>query len=244
MNQAQTARHQKLVPVMDRLGLDAILLQTPANFAWFTGGADNRVDHSSPTGVASIVVLRDRCVVLTDTIEAPRLAAEETPNIEVVAYPWYEDAAPTLRELTGAGPIGVDEPNATDVEVSSDVQHLRLVLDADAIEQYRVIGRDAVAAVRDVAGSLRSGVSEWEAAGRLLEACMTRGLYVPVVMAAGDERIVRFRHPIPQKAVCRDRVMLVVCAERGGLYANYTQFVHFSSPDAEWERRHEACDTI
>jgi antitoxin VapB len=38
--------------------------------------------------------------------------------------------------------------------------------------------------------------------------------------------------------------MLVVCAERGGLYANLTQFVHFEEPDRNWLRRREASQTI
>lgn len=244
MNEAQQGRHQKLVDVMDRLGLNAIVLRSPANFAWFTGGADNRVDHSSPSGVAAIVALRDRAVVLTDSVEAPRLQAEETPDIEVVDYPWYEDGEPVLRELTGAGTVGVDLANNRDLEVSSEVQTLRLVLDPDAIHRYRAVGRAAVSAVHDVAQSLKSGVSEWEAAGRLLEACLARGLYVPVVMAAGDGRVANFRHPIPQEATCAQRVMLVVCAEGGGLYANYTQFAHFTEPDAEWIRRRAACESI
>src|SRR3712207_8653798 len=38
--------------------------------------------------------------------------------------------------------------------------------------------------------------------------------------------------------------MLVVSAERGGLYANVTRMVHFEEPDAEVERRQKACETI
>jgi Xaa-Pro aminopeptidase len=38
--------------------------------------------------------------------------------------------------------------------------------------------------------------------------------------------------------------MLVVCAERGGLYANLTRIVDFEDPDPETARRQEACDAI
>ena len=38
--------------------------------------------------------------------------------------------------------------------------------------------------------------------------------------------------------------MLVVSAERGGLYANFTRMVHFEEPDPELKRRQEACKTI
>jgi Xaa-Pro dipeptidase len=38
--------------------------------------------------------------------------------------------------------------------------------------------------------------------------------------------------------------MLVVSAERGGLYANVTRMIHFEEPDTELVRRYEACATI
>ena len=38
--------------------------------------------------------------------------------------------------------------------------------------------------------------------------------------------------------------MLVVSAERGGLYANVTQIVDFEEPERELKRRQEACETI
>ena len=33
-------RHQRLGQLMQRRGLDAVVLRRPANFAWYTGGAD------------------------------------------------------------------------------------------------------------------------------------------------------------------------------------------------------------
>jgi hypothetical protein len=40
-------RRQQLAELMERLALGAILLKRPANFAWYTGGADNRVDRAA-----------------------------------------------------------------------------------------------------------------------------------------------------------------------------------------------------
>jgi Xaa-Pro aminopeptidase len=46
-------RREDLRAIMERRGLGALLLRRPANFAWYTGGADNRVDHDDPLGVAA-----------------------------------------------------------------------------------------------------------------------------------------------------------------------------------------------
>jgi Xaa-Pro dipeptidase len=237
-------KHGLIRDILERSDLGAIVLGRFANFAWYTGGADNRVDHSSPFGVAQVVISRDRAYVLTNSIEAERMGAEQTPSLDVVSYPWYEDPSPTLRELSGGRPIGSDGAVPDSSDVSAEVAILRRVLDADAMVQYREVGQLTVAAVDEAAAELTPGMSEYEAAARLEAACRRRGLYSPVVMAAGDHRVTRFRHPVIHDATFHRRVMLVVCGERYGLYACLTRFVHFEEPDAELQRRFAACETI
>ena len=93
---------------MERRGVDAIVLRRPANFAWYTGGADTKVDHVAPEGVADLVVRPDSELVLTNTIEAPRMRAEQVPELEVVTYPWHEDRLAALREVVGGARVGSD----------------------------------------------------------------------------------------------------------------------------------------
>ena len=237
-------KHGQIRDILERSDLGAIVLGRFANFAWYTGGADNRVDHASPFGVAQVVITRDRAHVLTNSIEAERLKAEQTPKLDIVSYPWYEDPTPTLRELSAGRPIGSDGAVPDSSDVSTEVAMLRRVLDADAIVQYREVGQLTVAGVDEAAGELTPGMNELEAAARLEAACLRRGLYSPVVMAAGDNRITQYRHPVVHDSVFHRRVMLVVCGERYGLYACLTRFVHFEEPDAELQRRFAACETI
>lgn len=237
-------RRQQLAELMERLALGAILLKRPANFAWYTGGADNRVDRAAPLGVAGVVVTRDSEYVLTDNIEFARMREEQTPGLEVVEHPWYEDEIAFLRELMGGAPLGADFCLEGAYDVSDEVAPLRYVLDADTIERYRHVGADAAAAMREADEALDPEMSEHEAVANLLAACCRRGLYSPVAFAAGERRVVRYRHAIPQEDRLGRRAMLVVCAERGGLYANLTRFVHFEEPDRDLKKRFDACETI
>jgi Xaa-Pro aminopeptidase len=241
---AAQSKREQIRDLLDRADLGAVVLGQFPNFAWYTGGADNRVDHSSPFGVAQVVITPHREYVLTNSIEVDRMRAEQTPALEVVSYPWYEDPASTLRELGASKPIGSDGAIAESKDVSEEVALHRRVLDADAIAQYREVGRLTVAAMDEVAAALVPGMSEFEAAAALEAACRRRGLYSPVVMAAGDDRITQYRHPVVHDDVFHRRVMLVVCGERYGLYASLTRFVHFEQPDAELEMRFAACETI
>jgi Xaa-Pro dipeptidase len=238
------ARQQRLRELMDRLGLRALLLRRPANFAWYTGGADNRVDHASPFGVADVLLTLEAELIFTNNIEAPRMREEQTPDLEVVEHPWYGDEAVAIREVVGDASLGTDFPLEGAMDVSGEVPPLRYVLDPVILERYRRVGTDGAAAVMEVAESLEPGMSEHEAAANLAAACRRRGLFSPVLLAAADDRIGRYRHPIPQGGFAERRVMLVVSAERGGLYANVTRIVDFEEPGAELKRRQEASETI
>src|SRR5215210_784713 len=238
-------RRLNLRELMERQGLGALLLRRPANFAWYTNGADNRVDHASPFGVADVLVTEDGEYVFTNNIEAPRMREEQTPDFEVVEHPWYADEASALRALIGGASLGADFPLTGASDVSQEVAHLRYFLAPDAVERYREVGADAARAMDEAANSLRAGMDEREAAANLAAACRRRGLFSPVLLAAADERIARYRHPIPHsEETIEHRAMLVVSAERGGLYANVTRLVHFAEPDKELERRLESCETI
>jgi Xaa-Pro dipeptidase len=169
---------------------------------------------------------------------------EQTPHSEVIEHPWYEDEAATIRQVVGDVSLGTDFALDGALDVSSEVAPLRYVLDPDALERYRKVGADAAGAVAEAASSLEPGTNEREAAANLAAACRRRGLFSSVLLAATDERIAAYRHPIPHGEPIQRRVMLVVSAERGGLYANVTRMVHFEEPDAEVERRQKACETI
>src|SRR5215203_3812341 len=118
--------------LMDQRGVGALLLSSPANFAWYTGGADNRVDHSDPVGVASVLLTGEDSYILTNNIEAPRMREEQTPGMEVVEHPWHEEPAELLRELTGDASVGTDVSSGFGQDLSAEIPPLRYVLDEDA----------------------------------------------------------------------------------------------------------------
>ena len=240
---SREARREDLRSVMERRGLGALVLRRPANFAWFTGGADNRVDHADPLGVAAILLTGEAEYVLTDNIEAPRMRGEQTPDMDIAEHPWHTGPGALLKELAG-GPVGTDHPSDLGPDVSDGISPLRHVLDEEAIDRYRRLGADAASALSHAASSLSPDTGELEAAAELAAACRRRGMFSPVLLAASGGRLGRYRHPIPHGGPLGGRAMLVVCAERGGLYASLTRIVSFEDPDPETLRRQEACEEI
>ncbi|MEJ7816374.1 MAG: M24 family metallopeptidase [Rubrobacter sp.] len=240
---SRESRDRSLRELMDGRGVGALLLSSPANFAWYTGGADNRVDHGDPVGVASVLVTTDDAYILTNNIEAPRMREEQTPVMEVVEHPWHEEPAALLKELTGAG-VGTDVPSTSGPDLSAEIPPLRYVLDGDAIEDYRRLGADTAHAVSEAADSLSPDTDELEAAAELSAACLKRDIFVPVLLAASEERLVRYRHPIPHGGPLGRQAMLVVCAERGGLFVSLTRMIYFEEPDPQTARRQDACEEV
>jgi hypothetical protein len=66
-------RQQRFRELMERLERGARLLRRSANFAWYTNGGDDRVDHASPLGVAEVLITLDGDYIFTNNIEAPRV---------------------------------------------------------------------------------------------------------------------------------------------------------------------------
>jgi Xaa-Pro aminopeptidase len=241
---SRKSRDRSLRELMDGHGVGALLLSSPANFAWYTGGADNRVDHGDPVGVASVLVTTDDTYILTNNIEAPRMREEQTPEMEVVEYPWHEEPATLLRELTGGASVGTDFPSASSPDLSAEISPLRYALDGDAIEHYRDLGEDTVIAIAEAADVLSPESDEFEAAAELSSACLRRGMFAPVLLAASEERLVRHRHPVPHGGPLGKQAMLVVCAERGGLFVSLTRMIYFRESDPQTARRQEACEEV
>jgi Xaa-Pro aminopeptidase len=82
-------RRERLRQLIDGHGLAAVVLRRLADFAWYTGGGDSRVEHAAPDGVADLVVTADDDFVVTSTIEAPRMRSEQALGYEVLDYAWW-----------------------------------------------------------------------------------------------------------------------------------------------------------
>jgi Xaa-Pro dipeptidase len=241
---SRETRDRSLRELMDERGFGALLLSTPANFAWYTGGADNRVDHGDPVGVASVLLTRDDAYILTNNIEAPRMREEQTPQMGVVEHPWHEESTELLRELSGDVSTGTDFFSEIGPDLSAEIAPLRYVLDGDAVERYRRLGQDTALALSEAAASLSPDTDELEAAAELSAACVRRNIYIPVLLAASEERLVSFRHPVPHGGPLGRQAMLVACAERDGLFASLTRMISFEEPDPHTLRRQEACEEV
>jgi Xaa-Pro aminopeptidase len=215
--------------------IEAAYLNSRRTFAWLTVGGLNHVATATETGVAGLLVTRDAATVIAPTIEAERLREEEVLglDLEVVAVDWWRPAgaAREAARLCGREP-------ATDSSLEADLVELRSRL--SPLDQHRMvqIGERATSAVCDALDRVVAGMTEADLAREVL--CNLGGIRAPVVLVAADDRIARYRHPLPTDTPIRRRAMLVLVAERWGLHAAVTRFCELDPPGPDLERRFEA----
>ena len=216
-------------------------------FAWVTAGGSNVVLLAAETGVAEVLVTTAEAYVLTDAIEAQRLRDEEVPaGFEWHIVPWAE---PERRERfiasAAAGrPIFSDRPNSSELPLPPELRNCRLLLSAGEQARYREVGRRAAEAMSEVMHAARPTWTELKLAGAGAEALWARGLHPALTLAAGERRLLCYRHPTPSPVPLGREAMLVFCARGYGLYANLTRFVRFSSPDCQWQRHQAAIRAV
>jgi len=227
--------------LLDQAGAAGALLGLRRNFAWVTAGGTNHVVVTSEDGAAPILITPDTAVVLAPINEAARIEAEEVAGleIEVTAVPWHEP-----RAFEDAVRRRMDGKLLDETAIEPELTRLRSWLTPFDHRRLIALAADARLAVAQTLETLQPGDTEQQAVGRLLGALASTGTRAPVLLAAADERIARYPHPLPTAMPLRRRLMLVLVAERWGLHVALTRFRDLEPPDSDLIRRMEAVGVV
>jgi Xaa-Pro dipeptidase len=244
-NKAAETRIARLRTLMRDAGVDGILLRKRRHFSWLTGGRSNYIVQITELGVADLLILPDKVCCVTLKMEEARIREEELFDLdcEWVAPEWYEGADGAIAALCRGKKIGLDHlpavPGVDGIDLSRQIAELTYVLDDEEIARYRSLSQAAAKALEGACRKIRPGMSEHEIHAQLAHDVIAQGMNPQVILVATDERIYRYRHPIPTGKKLEKYAMLVLCAEQGGLVANATRFVHFGPLDAELRENRE-----
>lgn len=224
--------------------LGAVLYGNLNNFAWLTGGRDAHVLLAGELAVASILVTRRRAFLVTNNIESGRQCAEEVSSriFEPLIYPWPEAGrvAAMVRKAAGTGRIVSDNGAHGFTNMGADLGQMRWQLLPAELKRYRELGQIAIESVERVCRTIKPGMAEHEIAARMASDVLARGAVPYVALVGTDERIKRFRHPIPTDKKLKRHAMLVICPRKYGLIAAVTRLVHFGKLPGDLRRRHDA----
>lgn len=224
--------------------LKALLLKRQANFSWMTCGGLNLVGITTELGATTLLVTEEAKFLISNNIEGPRMVEEEAVEKQgfvVKTFPWYEDReASVVRELVGEGPLGSDVPFPNAVTMTEEIARLRYSLTPEEVDRYRWLGRRVSEALEKTMFETKPGEKESEVVARLCGELWKDRIDPITLMSAADERIFRYRHPIPTEKRVERYLMVSVNARKWGLIVSLTRFVHFGGMPTELKERYEA----
>jgi Xaa-Pro aminopeptidase len=246
MNTELDAKLAKLQALLYELGLNALLIQKVANFAWMTNGASSYVNTADNIGEASLLITSSNRYLVTNNIEAPRLRQEESLEIqgwEFIISPWYE-ASDSIARLAKGLRLGADGHYPGAQDLSANLIRLRADLLPEEQVRYRALCQGCAQAMKATAESLKPGLTEFEIAAILGHQAQSREILPVVNLIATDERVYAYRHPLPTPKKLNRYAMLVLCGRKYGLVASITRLVHFGAMPEDLRRKTEAVAEI
>lgn len=230
---------KRLRSLLETHQLDAVVLDRVANFAWITDGAAGYVNSSTTFGVASVVVDRESALIFTKHSEAARLKDEEhleEAGFRIVSYGWHEKSPAVVflqdKRVGSDGLYGQD--------LSAEIAELRLLRTPEEGQRFDQLGKLCSEAMASSARLLSPGMSELEIAALVQEQCIERDVWPVVNLVAVDDRVFKFRHPLPTKKQMERYALLVLCGRRNGLVVSMSRSVYFGKLPKELREKQEA----
>ncbi|WP_406678000.1 M24 family metallopeptidase [Moorella sp. ACPs] len=239
-------KQQKVREFLRAKDLAAFIFSRRSSFAWLTDGGESSVNEASIMGDAHLVITPERLYVTAPNNEMDRLLSEVLGDqgYEPLSYYWWENGIPTIEKLFKAGRVGSDMALPGCLDLYQEVKRLRYSLMPGEQERMRILGKRAADILSEVCRQIHPGDSEIKIAGEVKGKMGAEGIATPVVLVAADDRINRYRHPLPTEKEVERLVMVVVCARRWGLTVALTRMVHFGSVPRILSERFQEVNTI
>ena len=195
-------------------------------------------------GATSLLITENSKFVISNNIEAPRMIEEEgleKQGFIPKTFPWHEDQeASIIKELVGDGTVGCDVPFPNTVMLAEEIARLRYSLTSEELDRYRWLGERVSLALEKTMIDTKRGEKESEVVGRLCNELWKDRIDPITLMAAADDRIFKFRHPIPTERRIEKYLMVSVNARKWGLIVSLTRFVYFGKLPEELREKYEA----
>lgn len=235
---------ERMRKYLEKAGADGVALGRSDHFAWAACGAANYVNTATDGGAAVFLLIDDKAVVITNRIEKQRLQDEEIRSlpIEVDAIAWQDDQAKHAHKThIGNKKVLSDNGFAGLPPLGDDFTKLMMELTEAEVRRYRSLGGRAGKALQSACRDIKQNMTEREISGMIAYRCYDAGITPIVVLVAADDRILKYRHPLPTSKSAKKMVMAVLCGRRGGLIASCTRMVSFGTPTQEIIDKHAAC---
>ena len=244
--QEYTYKQNQLKALLEQYELNGLLLNRVSSISWATCGINSAVNTATTNGPVRLFITKDKNYLITKNIEAPRLEQEgqlKMQGWEFIVTPWYEPDF-DLREIIGDGPLGADFSHPGAIDLSAEMSQLRSNLLPVEQVRFKELGGQCAAAMSKTMHAIEPGMTEFEIASFLSFETEKQGIKPIVNLVATDERIFKYRHPLPTEKQLEKYAMVVLCGRKWGLVCSLTRLIHFGNIPVEIQNKFKSVARI
>lgn len=233
-------KHRRIIELMSEQGLDAVLIQQPENFAWFTSGGDNTGRGGSEI-TAALFITSDARVVVGGNSDIGQIFDTEILGLgfQLKERPWFEPKNVLLTDLCRGRRVGSDTALLRTRDLSAEIAALRLPLTPLECDRMRKIGRQLSHAVEATARNIQELQSEAEVAGEVAHRLLKHEIMPIRISVSSDNRMARYRSwgfsGEPIRKACTIRAV----GGRWGLRVQVSRTVSLGEPEPELLKAHQ-----
>jgi len=231
------AKHQRVRELLEESGADALLLQDPANIAWFTAGAD-LFRFGSENSLTSVFVTPEARLFATNSVDSAQIFEREVFGLgfQLKQREWYLPPEELIGDLCRGRKVISDRgPQGTRM-ARNKIQACRLPLTELEAERLKTLSRVAVHAVEASAHHVRKGMTESEVAGEVSHRLLKRTVAPARIQVCADGRNDRYRHWTFSEHPIENYAVISCTARRWGLHVGVTRTVCVGQVSDELKR--------
>ena len=214
--------------------LDALLLQRPSNFSWFTSGGDCS-RGGSPEALAAVFITPEARVVVTTNADSAQLFDRELQGLgfQLKERPWHEPRQTLIEDLCRGRNMGSDTGVAQTQNVAAQLTSLRVPLSAVEGRRARELGATVAHAVEATCRNCELGQTEAEIAGEVAHRLIRHNVLPQRIQICADGRSQAYPHWSYSDEQIQRCVSVSAVGRKYGLCVGASRTVSFGPAPAE-----------
>jgi Xaa-Pro dipeptidase len=219
--------------------LDAILLQRPLNFGWFTSGGDCCRGGSCDASAALFITPEARVVVTTNA-ESAQLFDRELQGLgfQLKERPWHEPRTALMDDLCRGRKVASDARFNGTPDISEALKPLRMPLTSIECRKLREMGPSLAHAIEATCRNCEPGQSECDIAGEVAHRMIRHQIYPERIQVCADGRAATYPHWTFGVEPVQRSVAITAIGRRAGLCLGVSRTVSFGNPPQELQNDH------
>ena len=238
-------KRETVIEFLDRKKLDAVIIGKPDNFAWFTCGGNNKVVKAWDIGFSHLIITRKNNILISQIMDGPRVIDEELKGLKIEYEPlkWNDvSREEKISQIIKGMKVFSDIPINGATYSPREFSLLHYPFSALEIRRVRWLSQKTEEILRKVAEIINPGITEIEIAGIISGEMGKYGIECDVLLIGSDERIEKYRHPVPTEKKVKKLVLLHPASKKWGLHVPMSRMLSFGNPDIETVKKFDgAC---